>query len=374
MISMKKFYHYLVSFLLLFMVTSCFTDVEDLKIENKHIKTVLQLATSEKNPRNSEGDFISLKSGRIKFIYSHFTESNPVSDSSPAHLASRYSDDGGKTWSENDVIEVENESKLNIMSVSLLRLHNDNIALFYLRKNSPIDCIPMLRISKDEGETWEEPYPCIVDKKGYFVLNNGRAIQLKNGRILIPVSLHRTPESNWSDVGKIYCYYSDDNGITWESSSIVPNKDGIIIQEPGVIEMKNGGILMYMRATGGYQQLSYSHDKGQTWSDIESSNIASPLSPATLKTNPITNDWLLVWNNTKGENKGYYDKRTPLTAALSKDEGVSWRNIKNIADNPYGFYCYTGIHFVDNENVLISVLTNELKTDIILIEKDFFKD
>lgn len=369
---MKKFYHYLTRLLLLFILTACFTDVEDLRIEREHVKTVLQLTTSKKNPRNSEGDFIQLKNGKLMFVYSHFTESSHVSDSSPAYLASRYSEDGGKTWSKNDEVEVENEGLLNIMSVSLLRLHNGNIALFYLRKNSPVDCIPMIRISKDEGETWEGSNPCVNDKKGYFVLNNGRAIQLNNGRILIPVSLHCTPDSKWSDIGQIFCYYSDDNGITWESSSIVPNEDGIIIQEPCIIELKNGSILMYMRATGGFQQLTYSYDEGQTWSHIESSNITSPLSSVSLKKNPETNDWLLVWNNTKGESRGYYDKKTPLTTAISKDDGISWRNIKDIADNPYGFYSYAGIHFLDNENVLISVLTNELKTDIILIDKKFF--
>ena len=35
-------------------------------------QTVLELNPSDDNPRNGEGDFITLKEGRILFIYSHF--------------------------------------------------------------------------------------------------------------------------------------------------------------------------------------------------------------------------------------------------------------------------------------------------------------
>ena len=59
------------------------------------------------------------------------------------------------------------------------------IALFYLRKNSLIDCRPLLRVSRDEGQTSSEPRPCIPDGEvGYYVLNNDRAVQLKSGRLV----------------------------------------------------------------------------------------------------------------------------------------------------------------------------------------------
>ena len=71
------------------------------------------------NPRNSEGDFLELKDGRVLFIYSHFTGGG--SDHAAAHLAARYSDDGGKTWSDKDAVIVEREGDFNVMSVSLLQ-------------------------------------------------------------------------------------------------------------------------------------------------------------------------------------------------------------------------------------------------------------
>ena len=101
----------------------------------------LALAPGPGNPRNSEGDFIQLKDGRWLFIYTHFTAG--ADDHAKAHLASRESSDGGRTWSDKDKIVVSNEGGFNVMSVSLLRLKSGEIALFYLRKNSLQDCRPV---------------------------------------------------------------------------------------------------------------------------------------------------------------------------------------------------------------------------------------
>ena len=124
--------------------------------KNKSQTLALQLNPGPDNPRNSEGDFITLKDGRILFIYSHYTGTS-TSDHAPAYLAGRYSSDGGKTWSQTDRLIVDREGDMNVMSVSLLRLNDGTIGLWYLKKNSETDCKPLLRISRDEGETWSAP-------------------------------------------------------------------------------------------------------------------------------------------------------------------------------------------------------------------------
>jgi hypothetical protein len=313
---------------------------------------VLKLSPSENNPRNSEGDFINLKDGRILFVYSHYT-GDSSSDHAPAHLAGRYSEDGGKTWSSEDEIILPNEGGMNVMSVSLLRLRNGDIALFYLRKNSTDDCIPFMRISKDETQTWSDAIQCISDKHGYFVLNNDRVIQLENGRLLMPVALHNTPDGEWKNQADLYCYFSDDNGKTWTAGKKVPNTTEIVTQEPGVIEMQDGRIMMYIRASGGFQQVSFSADQGETWSHIETSNIPSPVSPATIEKIPGTKDWLLVWNNNDGSNPEIAGNRTPFTVAVSKNEGKSWEKLKNLHNDPDGWYCYTAIHFINEKKILL---------------------
>lgn len=306
---------------------------------------VMQLNPGENNPRNSEGDFVKLKDGRILFVYSHYTGKS-TSDHAPAYLAGRYSKDGGKTWTKEDEVIVEREGDMNVMSVSLLRLKNGKIALFYLKKNSETDCIPLMRISSDEAKTWSDPVACITDKKGYFVLNNNRVIQLENGRLLMAVALHTSKNGKWQGKANLYSYFSDDNGATWKPGAEVPNATDIITQEPGVIELKDGRVMMFIRASEGFQQLSYSNDKGETWSHIAASNIQSPLSPASIARIPSTGHLLLVWNNTAEK------VRTPLTIAVSKDEGKTWEHVRNIESDPDGWYCYIAIHFTKKEVLL----------------------
>ncbi len=62
------------------------------------------LPPGEGNPRNAEGDFIELKDGRIMFVYSYFTGGG--SDHAAGHLAARFSRDGGKNWTDKDIVIV----------------------------------------------------------------------------------------------------------------------------------------------------------------------------------------------------------------------------------------------------------------------------
>lgn len=291
------------------------------------------------NPRNSEGDFVTLKDGRILFIYSRYT-GNSGGDNASAYLAGRYSTDGGKTWSNNDITVVVQEGKMNVMSVSLLRLHDGRIALFYLRKNSAEDCIPVMRISEDEAESWSDPQPCITGKKGYYVVANNRVIQLTSGRIVIPVAEMKPGTGGYSEYSEISACYSDDNGRSWGGGMAVPNTEKVLVQEPEIIELKDGKIMMLVRTDKGVQYKAFSYDKGENWSPFGKSNIISPLSPVALARIPSTGDILLVWNY-----NGTDQRRTPLCMAVSKDETVTWENIRTIENDPAGSFCYPAVRF-----------------------------
>lgn len=152
--------------------------------------------------------------------------------------------------------------------------------------------------------------------------------------------------------GDIFCYYSDDNGKSWQSSQELPNQEKVVLQEPGVILLKNGDVLMWLRTDRGVQYLSKSHDSGLTWEEVYPSKIASPRAPASLKRIPKTGDLMLIWNNNEGLVKETATFRTPLTAAISKDEGKSWTHFKLLENDPEGFFCYTAISFSGNEVLL----------------------
>ncbi|WP_162419072.1 sialidase family protein [Cyclobacterium roseum] len=315
------------------------------------IQRNLVLNPGDNNPRNSEGDFIQLNDGRILFVYSHYYGESS-SDHATAYLAGRYSSDQGESWTDKDVEILPNEGGMNVMSVSLLRLQNGDIAMFYLRKNDTDDCIPMMRISKDETQTWSEAIPCITDKEGYFVLNNDRVIQLEDGRLMLSVARHAGPDMEWSGKGDIFSYYSDDNGQTWQSSEEVPNPEDIVLQEPGLVALEDGSILMFIRSNAGVQCYSYSQDRGETWSEVEKSTLVSPVSPATIERIPSTGDLLAVWNNNLSDDPEISKLRTPLNAAISKDEGKTWEMTKTLEDDPDGWYCYIAMDFV-GEDVLL---------------------
>lgn len=320
------------------------------------VEKIRLLPPAAGNARNSEGDFIRLKDGRILFIYTHFTGGG--SDHAAGHLAGRYSLDGGRTWTSEDIEIVPQSGGFNDMSVSLLRLQDGRIALFYARKNSLLDCRPVVRFSDDEATTWSEPIEVITDQIGYYVLNNDRVIQLKDGRLILAVALHNLPEysqPNWN--GHVMCYLSDDAGKSWRRNQTIlspkqQNGDRLIAQEPGLIELKDGRLMMFIRSNAGSQLFSFSKDRGETWSEPEKSTLQSPVSPATIERVPTTGDLLVAWNNHENIDEVRRGRRTPFNVAISRDEGETWTNVRTLEDDPNGWYCYTAMDFED-EHVLL---------------------
>ncbi|GAB5406236.1 MAG: hypothetical protein Aurels2KO_44670 [Aureliella sp.] len=318
----------------------------------------LTLSPSEEDPRNSEGDFITLAGGRILFVYTKFT--GGASDHAASDLVSRFSDDGGNTWSTTDELVLTNEGEMNTMSVSLLRLADGRIAMFYMRKNSLADCRPYLRFSTDEAATWGKPIEIIPDSaQGYYVLNNDRVVQLKSGRIVVPVALHNTPHQDSPDwAGQITTYLSDNTGETWRRSQTIQSLSDretgrrIMLQEPGVVELDGGRLLCWVRTDAGFQYQSYSDDSGTSWSEFEPSSLASPRSPASIERIPATGDLLAVWNDHRFVDQDKRKARTPLSYSISSDEGKTWTDSIPLESDSDGWYCYTAIEFTQDAVLL----------------------
>ncbi len=320
-------------------------------------RIVMNIEPTVANPRNSEGAFVTLKSGRILFYYTQFTGGS--ADESPARIAGVFSDDGGRTWSGPRPI-IENEGASNTMSVSLLRLCCDRIALFYLRKNSWIDCRPYMRVSVDEGVHWSQPR-LMVDAEGYFVLNNDRVVRLRSGRLIAPLAFHKPRGSDPKSIASFdprasaVWYYSDDEGTMWRASASawsLSETSASGLQEPGVVELAGGGLKSWARTDQGSQFGFTSADEGKTWSEPEPTELKSPLSPASIKRLPDSAELLAVWNDHSGEFPYEKGKRTPLVAAVSYDDGKTWPLRKVIEADPDGCFCYTAIHFVDRAVLL----------------------
>jgi len=315
------------------------------------------LAPGPGNPRNSEGALLRLADGRVMLVYTHFTGGG--GDHAAAFLAARFSQDAGRTWTTTDTPVLANEGGMNVMSVSLLRLRSGEMALFYLRKNAEDDCRAYLRRSLDEGVSWSEPVLCIPSL-GYFVVNNDRVIQLESGRLVVPAARHSVPGGRFGP-GVALCFLSDDEGQTWrQSTAELQGPPGCRsgLQEPGVIELRDGRLMMLCRTDLGCQYRSYSADGGGTWSPAEPTEILSPCSPATFKRVPGSNDILMVWNDHSGD-PALAQKRTPLVAAVSSDEGLTWHAPRMVEADPDGWFCYTAMEFVGDQVLLAYCATGK---------------
>jgi sialidase-1 len=290
-------------------------------------------------------------------VYTRFTGGG--SDHAPATLAMRVSADGGRTWSEDRTL-VEREGVQNVMSVSIVRLPSGELLLFYLVKNACDDCRMRVRRSSDEFETLSEPV-LVTTEPGYHVVNNDRVLRLRSGRLVVPAGLHpclkgeKDTKETFSRYSLPRVYYSDDDGRSWRRDETFTDEfpaPGVVLQEPGIVELKDGRLRMWFRTDAGVQYECFSSDGGGHWSEPGPGVLASPVSPASIERIPWTGDLICVWNDHSGWHVHPPKWRTPLCVAISRDDGRSWSPSRVIEGHPEGWYCYTSISFIGQEVVL----------------------
>jgi predicted neuraminidase len=228
------------------------------------------------------------------------------------------------------------------------------------------------RFSSDEGKTWSGD-SLVTTKRGYQAVNNARVIQLRDSsRLLAPVFFCRG--KSWKDDYYFYgvVYYSDDNGRTWRDGGqrIDVKACSYGFDEPAVIELKDGRVMMLIRTDTGRIWRCYSRDGGVTWSEPAATDLASPSSPATIRRIPSTGDLLLVWNNVTPRPRNRGQPRNPLTAAISSDEGETWKRVRNVEDSEGGNYCYSSVTFNGRDVILSYYERGALK--VCVAEVDWF--
>ncbi len=302
------------------------------------------IATAE-HPRNSEGDTIVLKDGTLLVGWTEFQKAH--TDFTAAHIAGRKSVDGGQTWGAQFVLQ-KNIGKMNTMSLSFLRLAgSDELLMFVLVKNSKTDLDLVVCRSIDEAATWSAPQ-LITTEAGYHIMNNARAVQLRTGRILCPVSTTPLIHSSQHPLKNV-CYFSDDNGKTWKRSrdAVAVPKRGAM--EPGLIERRDGSLLQIIRTQMGKVWITDSRDRGDTWSDARAWNVTSPEAPATLIPLPDDRGWLIIHNPVvDAKAKSHGGRRTPLVARVSKDEGKTWSEPVAIESDLKKTYSYISARIADD--------------------------
>ena len=304
--------------------------------------------TSSENPRNGEGDIISLRDGRLLLAWGRFRGPR---DHAPADIYARFSKDGGYTWDQPFLLQ-ENVGRCNVMCAAFLRLRSGDLLFGFAIKNDRLtDSQYYVRRSQDEGQTWSAPI-LTTPEEGYFVVINDRLVQTSSGRLLVPVA--KSIDECYHCISS--CFLSDDDGESWYRSADymdIPTTTGL--QEPGIVECADGSLWMHMRTHRKHIYSTRSTDGGESWTTPEPTGLVAPLSPAMAKRLPDSDDILMIYNDRSGvrdPDDPSFSWRTPLVSAVSSDGGRTWQHQKLVEADQTKSYCYTSIEFYKDTTLL----------------------
>ena len=281
-------------------------------------------------------DIEPLQDGRLLMVLDHDGE-----------LRTSTSSDQGQTWTPSAQLVAKPAGNTGYFHPSLTRVGNGALLLsyqYYVRKTRPVYKISYYRRSTDEGHTWSDQLFMAAD--GLF---NDKPIRLSTGRLIAPVEREAQVEGGDHAGYVSSVFFSDDNGFSWTRSNEV-NALPVEAQEPHVVELKDGRLMMLCRTYSRYVLRSYSTDKGVTWSKgepIRALKLPAWSSALNVKRIPSTGDLLLL-RSVGGEN----GVRTPFVSVISRDDGQTWTNERIIAGDPQERYGYPCLLFLDDQVIV----------------------
>jgi sialidase-1 len=313
--------------------------------------------------RNSEASMVELKDGSLLVIWQEFQKGTGDSDFFPGRLVGMTSRDGGRSWGGYRVV-VENEpGDVNVFSPSLLRLPDGGILFCFMRYHSfskaenkypPASAFAWL--SSDEGKTFK-PLSTLW-KENPVTLCSATLRRLSSGRIVLPLNRDLSKKGQ-PDHFEAAVTFSDDGGKSWKESDNWVDLPKRGAMEPHVEELRDGRLLMVLRTQLGAVYRSVSKDGGKSWSKGESLGVEGPESCPELIKIPSTGDLLLIWNGSKYDPKwaSHFGKRTPLSTAISKDDGKTWSKPRHLETDPGSAFSNPGCCFTSKGTIIINYWT-----------------
>ena len=200
---------------------------------------VVAIEKGQFGPRGMPGDIEVLGDGSLLLCYTR------------DGIMSRTSTDGGRTWSDEAVL-VPNPSAPSTQGYychpSFVRLANGDLMLSYIYGSAAVPYYGhnYYKRTADEGQTWTEQFLC-TPYPGYIIMHNDKMMQLSGGRIIAACEYKKRYPGERDHEGyvSVVCY-SDDNGYSWHVSNDV-DMEPHEAQEPHVVELKDGRLLMVFR-------------------------------------------------------------------------------------------------------------------------------
>ncbi|GMW02106.1 MAG: hypothetical protein AMXMBFR84_32420 [Candidatus Hydrogenedentota bacterium] len=329
------------------------------------IDTVMFAEATEGHPRHSEAAIVELSDGSLFIAWQEYRQGGTGdSDFSPNCIASKRSVDGGYTWQDYRVLIETPEGSTNCYSPSLVRMPDRSILLTYMIYHSfekagdkvypPTSAFCL--VSRDECKTFEPVGELWNELPVQFASST---LKVFSGGVLVQPVTRDYGSKAEGDRHEGGACVSVDGGKTWRLSQEwcrVPKRGAM---EAHIESLKDSRYLMVVRTQMGSLYRSHSADQGQTWSPGESMGFRAPESCPALSRIPSTGDLLLLWNdNFEPDAYSHGGKRTPLVAAVSKDEGVTWGPMRVIENDPDHAFTNPGIAFTSSGRAVINYWTS----------------
>jgi len=301
-------------------------------------------------PRGMLGDIVNLTDGRLMLAYDR---QEYWSGDRQTGLWARTSDDQGQTWGEEFPLLLDPPSgRIHFAHPGFLRLPDGELLMSYIC-DTDVDLgygHTYYRRSSDDGQTWGDQF-ILTPFNERTLVHNDKLLMLADGRIIAPAEYSpgaaRGSHSNYVATA----FYSDSNGLAWRMSRNIVSAD-YEVQEPHVVELQDGRLMMMFRTYSGFCGRAHSDDRGETWSEpeaIEGLPMTPLASAITVDRIPSTGDLLVLRCRGWGEDER---GRTPFVSAVSQDEGRTWQHERIIAGDREGDYGYQSVDFLDDVAII----------------------
>lgn len=293
-----------------------------------------------------------------------------VSDWDDIRLLLRRSTDDGRTWSPpRSIAQVDGPKRKNPFALRMQNVDPNDVTY-----NNPVliadrdgtvhmlFCLEYERVfyqrSGDDGVSWSQPVEITASfdafKKDYAwkVLATGpnHGIQLKNGRLVVPVWLSTGEGGNAHRPSVTATVFSDDGGRTWQAGGIaVPcTETWINPNETVAVELADGRVMLNVRSESKAHRrlVTTSPDGATNWSEPKFDEaLLEPICMAGLVRYDHGSQSLLLFSNPHNLEGGRGGEPEPgksrarknLSVKISRDEGATWPVNRLLEDGPSAY-------------------------------------